>query len=392
MSTKRGLGKGLVSLTQLSPTDKGFDSHKSLAQKVSKLFAIEDGFLGFIAGSTLVSFERFSARIGSCGFRLKFVRTPEGKLKLVEAKFCKVPMCPSCQWRRSLKWRARFLTLLPSLQEKYSGHRWIFLTLTVRNCELADLRLNLQALNQAFNRLSQLKRFPMDGLVKSVEVTRAWDCYDRGEYLGRHGTKWIMKWEYDNKRFLLLEPTMEVHPHLHILGLVPSGYFGKNYINHEDWTQMWQQSLRVDYKPIVNIKAVKPRRAAKLIPDPESFTNDTSSDETGMIKAVCETLKYTVKEKDLVGEYCKDDNFNSTWLKLLTQQLYKTRKVEYRGILKEIEKELEEARNSDDLINISGEKESSEDSNLEELEFYWMKVIQQYVLSESNKSETEEVV
>lgn len=380
MPIRDGLGKLYPSLTKHSPSDSKFESHKITAQEVARLYGLEDGFVGFIAGKKAINFESYSVRISVCGSWLTFVLAADGKLKLVDAKFCKVPNCPMCQWRRSLKWRAKFLTLLPEIQKNHPSHRWVFLTLTIRNCDMEDLRATLTHLKDAFNRLSKLKRFPMDGLVKSVEVTRAWDCYDSGQFVGRHGTKWVVKWEYDHKRRLKLEPTTEVHPHLHVCGLVPASYFtGRCYIPHEEWVQMWQNSLKVDYQPVVNVKAVKPKKETKLLPEPEEFADNPDADKSGIVKAICETLKYTVKEQDLVGLYCKDEAANATWLKGITQQLYKARKVEYRGVLKDIGKQLDEAFNDDDLIHVNDEKDSPEKPDLQQITFRWIKGINKYI-------------
>lgn len=376
-------GTGRHYLTEISAADASFDNHKFTSEQVAKLYGLDttDGFSGFVSGSRLVDFGKFQLRINACGSWLKFVKV-EGKIKLTQANFCTSPNCPMCQWRRSLKCRAKFLTLLPEIQKTYPSHKWVFLTLTIRNCELDSLRPTLTHLNDAFNRLSKLSIFPMDGLVKSIEVTRAWDCYHNGTFLGRHGTRWISQWEYKNQMVLDLKPTTEVHPHLHVTGLVPGSYFtGRGYIKQEQWRELWQQCLRVDYLPVVNIKTVKPKnKAAKLLPEPEQFAeNPEAADESGIVKAICETLKYTVKEQDLIGSYCQDENANASWLKAITQQLYKTRKVEYRGVLKEIGKQLDAAANDDNLININEDANSLEQP-LEELEFRWNRAIKKYVL------------
>lgn len=372
-------------LSKISAADVKFDVHKLTSEQVAKLYgtSTRDGVTGFFSGTKLVDFGKFQLRINACGSWLRFIQV-EGKMKLKEANFCTSPNCPMCQWRRSLKWRAKFLTLLPEIQKNYPSHKWVFLTLTIRNCDLYDLRPTLTHLNDAFNRLSKLSIFPMDGLVKSVEVTRIWDCYHNGTYLGRHGTKWIMQWEYQNKAVLDLKSTNEVHPHLHITGLVHPSYFtGRGYIKQEEWRELWKQCLRVEYLPVVNIKAVKPKtKAAKLLPEPEQFAeNPQTADESGLVQAICETLKYTVKEQDLVGTYCQDDDINSSWLKAITQQLYKTRKVEYRGVLKQIGKQLEAAVNDGNLVNINEDTELTEQP-LEDLEFRWNRAIKKYVLFE----------
>lgn len=382
MPIEDGRGNFYFTLEDYSQKDESFTIHKANAIEIARLYGLpsERGLLGFMSGNRTVLYEAYAKKILDCGGWLKFVKKKDG-WKLADARFCKTPFCPMCQWRRCLKWRGKFLELIPMIEGKYPTHRWVFLTLTVRNCGLHDLRGVLTHLNGSFNRLSKLKNFPFDGLVKSVEVTRVWDCYHKGIYLGRHGTKWIVQWEWKNRLPLELEPTDEVHPHLHVCGLVPNGYFGgKGYINHAEWTEMWQRSLKVDYTPIVNVKAVKARVTGQL-PTPAEFAEDFSADKSGMIQALCETLKYTVKEKDLIGEYCKDDSVNADWLKRLTEQLYKMRRVEYRGVLKEIGKELDEAENSEDLININEKDKEDDGSTLDELKFTWMSVLQKYVES-----------
>lgn len=378
-------------LSNLSPDDASFDDHKTTSARISELYRLESdqGFAGFVSGERFVSFHTFGTKINECGNWLRFVRLRGGKIKLIDARFCKSPNCPMCQWRRSLKWRAKFLSLLPTLQDAYPKHRWLFLTFTVKNCQMSELKNTIKHLNESFNRLSKLADFPLEGYIKSVEITRVWECWDeQGNYLGCHGTRWIEKWEYTAHEKLTLKPTDLVHPHLHIAGMVKASYFGVSYLTQARWTEMWKQSLRVDYTPIVNVKAVK---AKKLPPKPQELADDASNDESGMVKAICEVCKYTVKESDLIGELYSNeedaDQVNSDWLKALTEQLYRIRRVEYRGTLKTIGKQLDEASNSDDLIGITDEdKEVSEEIEGDVI-FLWNKFINRYVMSSRNSEE-----
>jgi hypothetical protein len=66
--------------------------------------------------------------------------TGKRKLKLVSTHFCRVRHCPICQWRRSLQWKARAYENLPRVVADYPNGRWMFLTLTMKNCPLEDLR------------------------------------------------------------------------------------------------------------------------------------------------------------------------------------------------------------------------------------------------------------
>ena len=117
--------------------------------------------------------------------------------------------------------------------------------------------------------------------------------------------------------------------------MVPSSYFkGNNYISQAKWTELWQQCLRIDYKPMVHIRAIaKHHDPREIIP---------------------EILKYQVKESDLVRD--------REWFIELTRQLHKTRAVAVGGILKQYLKELEEEPT--DLIGESNDPEGADEGSL----------------------------
>ena len=265
-------------LSDLSSGDKRWDNRKNAAVTVANYYRTSQ-------------FSDYTDRIDSCsrilGFRLVKVELGELRLKLSGAQFCRVRHCPVCQWRRSLMWKAKALTIFPKIQEDYPTHRWLFLTLTVKNCFITDLRDTLVWMNKSWTRLTHLKKFPAVGWIKSVEITK-----------GSNDT---------------------AHPHFHCLLLVKSSYFsGKSYVNHQGWCDMWRKTLRVDYKPLVDVKAIK-KDAISIIP---------------------ELLKYTVKESDLIAD--------RDWFLELTNQLYKTRAVATGGVLKKYLRALES--DPEDLI------------------------------------------
>jgi len=139
----------MLYLSTLSPTDRLWDIHRAHAQVVANLYR---GTLDHLA-----------TRIDACSSHLGFDLAPapstgEVRLKLLEARFCRVRHCPVCQWRRSLMWKARLLEVLPQIEQAHPTARWIFLTLTVRNCELSELRSTLKHMNEAWRRFIQRKR------------------------------------------------------------------------------------------------------------------------------------------------------------------------------------------------------------------------------------------
>jgi len=380
-------------LSLLSPSDASFDNHKKCACKTALLYSIDtDGYQGFTSGKRIVTFANMSNKIDSCGSWLKFVKHMSGKLKLIDARFCHSPNCPMCQWRRSLLMRAKFLAVLPKIKVDYPNHRWIFLTLTVKNCTVLELKETLKHMRESYNRFRKLADYPLEGYIRSIEVTRVWDWYDNnGHFLGSHGVTWWYRHKNaykkkptgSNPNSWSAEPTDYVHPHFHVLALVPASYFGLGYVKQERWTEMWQKSLRVEYRPVVDVRVVKPKKG-KL----EDITPDNlDQDDSGLIQGICETMKYTVKEQDLIGSFCKDDNVNSEWLKNYTQQMYKARRAEYSGILKNYKQVEEiESEQTENLITAGVQKKENDDEVERELVYRYSSSLERYIFSSERNS------
>ena len=201
---------------------------------------------------------------------------------------------------------------LPAIKEKYPSYRWVFLTLTVKNPPVTELRDTLKAMNSAWQRLAQTKRFKgvVKGFIRTTEVTRGKD----GE--------------------------MMAHPHFHALLLVDSSYFARNYIKQYEWVTMWQKALRVDYEPSVYVKAVKPSK---------------EGEKDNLDKAICETLKYSVKPSDIA----KDDD-GGDWLHEMTKQTLNMRFIATGGVLKGVLKPEEEVTQQE-MLTPSGKDEAQDE-------------------------------
>jgi plasmid rolling circle replication initiator protein Rep len=296
-------------LSDLSPGDKPWDKHRSFADRVQSHYA----------GS---KFQDYSNRVQDCsqliGFGLAMGENDVAKLKLRTAKFCRVRHCPVCQWRRSLMWKAKAYKVLPRIIEVYPKHRWLFLTLTVKNIDITTLKESLKTMNNGFRRMSKLKAFPAIGWLRSTEVTR-----------GKDGSS---------------------HPHFHCLLLVPSSYFGNQYIKQSEWVEMWRKSMRLDYNPILDVQAVKNGSTPmELIP---------------------ELLKYCTKESDMISD--------REWFLELTRQMHKMRSIATGGVLKDYLRELEE--DPEDLIGESDLDPDAEKNS--ELFFGWRRKEKKYQLVE----------
>lgn len=316
----------LVYLSDLSPKDKQWDKRRAEADGIKNLY-------------TGTKYEKYTVRLANCSctlvFAFKVSETGVCELKLESCRFCRVPFCPVCQGRRGLKWIARTFKILPQIREKYPKSRFIFLTLTVRNCDLKDLRSQLTWMHQAWRKLTKRKEWKIQGWVRTTEVTR-----------GKDDT---------------------AHPHFHCLLMVSPSYFSTGYISQQRWIELWRDCLGVSYEPVVDVRAVK---ASKDLPD--SLKDDP------LAAAIVETIKYTVKPSDILRGNARGKSDNSSkmtdqdWLVELTTQMYKTRKIATGGILKQYLRVLEEENDSDDLIHINDDgTETQADEESPRVAFDW---------------------
>lgn len=266
-----------------------WDEHKANTDHLSDLYSYNK------------KFSRYAERTKTCSEFLVYANRLDlknGELvkKLTNANFCRVRLCPVCQWRRSLMWQARFYDAIPKIFEKYPDYRFIFLTLTVKNCKVEDLSNTLKLMNNSFRKMLKFKKLDgvMQGWLKTTEITRN-------------------------------SATNEAHPHFHLLIMVKPSYFKKNYIRQFEFIEMWQKALKVDYLPNVDIRTVK---------------NKLSGKKDDLETAVKELLKYAVKEGDLLAD--------PEFLYTLTDEIFKKRFISSGGILKNILKEKDE--NTEDFL------------------------------------------
>jgi plasmid rolling circle replication initiator protein Rep len=246
------------------------------------------------------------------------IDTGEIKQKLKSADFCRVRLEPICMHRKSLRWKARFHEAWPKIKEQYPTARYMHLVLTVRNCDIKDLRETIKQMNTAWNRLTNRKTFPSTGFIKSIEVTREMDYCDKckGSIAKRGTCKNKNNHTYNQNS----------HAHIHVLLQVPASYFTINYITKDKWADIWQQSLRVDYKPVVWVSAVKPKKEQESLED-------------AVASAVKEVAKYCIKFDDVI-EYLEKPG-GLKWFLELDNQLEKTRAVSLGGSFKKFMSEEE---------------------------------------------------
>lgn len=259
-----------------------------------------------------------SERVKECGNVLEFKANEDtGHLKLYKTWFCKSPLCPMCNWRRAMKHSSQTAKITEEAIRRKPKARWLFLTLSVRNVyDGKELNQSLSEIARGFRKMMQYKRIEKNliGYMRASEVT-------------------------------VNAKDESYNQHLHVLLCVESTYFkGANYISQKDWTSLWKKAMKLDYDPIVNVKAIKPKNKNK---------SDIKS-------AIDETAKYPVKNTDYMTD---DEKTNLRRLADLEAGLYKKRLIAYGGLLKEIHAELHLDNVEDgDLIHVNDEEKPSEDA------------------------------
>ena len=222
-------------------------------------------------------------RIANCSSRIALdIEVPDGfdpKAHLKGAKVCNARLCPFCEWRRTKAWRRRLITGLEQFHGVNPTWRAVFLTLTVKNCRLGDLRTTLKDMQAGWNRFRGLSFFPSSYWFKRTEITVG---------AGPAGSPF-------------LNGGYTAHPHFHVLLLVPPSYFGKRYVKQSEWQKQWQMAMRLDYPPVIDIRSAKTKS-----------TNGSSAIDASRDAAV-EAAKYASKATQLLelGEALTEFHFQT---------------------------------------------------------------------------------
>lgn len=218
------------------------------------------------------------------------------------ASFCHNRFCPLCIYKASKQYFKLVLDICK--HERAKNCAYLFLTLTIRNCEESELGGTITQLLDAYTRLinGNRKQFSKRflGTFRTLECT----------YNARART---------------------YHPHLHILVMIDKSYFTdtKKYLTKTKLAEVWQKALGVDYLPSVDIRA----------------TYNTSAN------TVAEVSKYSVKSSEIQNAYI---------LRAYDKAFYKRRLKSFTGLFREIRndvlREWKSGKRTISLSEIQGNK------------------------------------
>lgn len=200
-------------------------------------------------------------RVSNCGTYLSFDKwqnkkdTKELKHTLKSANFCKHRFCVMCAWRRAKRLQLQTYATIEHLEKlNKKKYQFLFLTLTVPNCQMPQLKDTIKKMSRAFSNLTKRKEWQkgIKGFIRGIEYTG------------------------DNT------PEGEAHPHFHCLLMVDPYYFrGRTYINFEKWRRMWCECYGVDDLQ-VRVEKIKAKEG-----------------KTALLSAVTEVLKYSTDLTEL---------------------------------------------------------------------------------------------
>lgn len=190
-------------------------------------------------------------KIEQCGTHLVFGRSAAG-LRLAAADFCRIRICPMCQWRRSKRIYSQMQDIMGAIGAEYLP---LSLTLTLRNCQAGDLAATLDTVTDGWYAMTH---------------SRKWRGLVRGWYRALEITCNLSAGTY--------------HPHLHCILMVPRSYWhmaASARLEQREIAGAWGHALGVDYTPIVDIRTM--------------YNADVDSGFAGVL----EYTKYALKDVDL---------------------------------------------------------------------------------------------
>lgn len=250
-----------------------------------------------------------------------FFKEVENRLKLTSGFFCQIRLCPLCTWRRSLKLFSQISKIISWINNK-NNVKYLFVTLTIKNCVDTELKNTLNLLNKGYKKLvgnagkgTTILSENLVGYLKVIEIT----------YNSTDNT---------------------YHPHIHCIFAVRPNYFnGKNYLSKQKFSALWGKCLGVDYNPSIDIRAIK----------------------NSSPKAIAEIAKYPIKLAPIL-----DINNAKNVIRVLKNVMQNRRLITFGGLFKEAKQalKLQDVETDTNLVNV--DEDTNEDiASSEPIKYTW---------------------
>ncbi len=293
------------------------EADNELKEEILKKFSPKREASELLAASyERLGYESKYERVNGCGTFLEFrqpVSDNDKKWRLHSANFCRDRLCPLCSMRRTYKIFGQISQIMNVIEDKYA---FIFLTLTVPNCDAETLYKTLNNMQEGFRKFIKYKQIKraVKGNFKSFEITRN----------KKNGT---------------------YHPHIHDILAVNKNYFNsRDYIKRDDWLKMWQKAMKNPSITQVDVRKCK----SKGNKEGEAAAKSLRS-------AVAEVAKYSVKSVDYLIP--NDPVLTDDIVFTLSAALNGKRLCSFSGVFEEGRKKLKlDDFENGDLIHIDNER------------------------------------
>ncbi len=307
--------------------------------------------------------ERKALRLRDCATRLVFTQDEKEQKRLKSANFCRIRLCPMCQWRRSLKTFVHMKKIIQAI-ENDRKRAYVMVTFTVKNCTDEDLSITIDKMMKAYNLMMKRDRVKksIKGWYRGLEITHDMELViTREMWRGDRERHIRSKKVYYEKLGLHIgdqNPNFNYyHPHFHCVFVVNRKYFhSSQYITKDEFTQIWKECLSVEYTPQVDVRRIT----------------------SNALSGVAEVAKYTVKADDYINT--NKWELSQQTVRTLMGSLSHRRLVAYGGICKYWHHKLNLDDDVEgDLTHIEGEM-SEESKAALEMVYIWHTGYNQYIL------------
>ncbi|EDT3915232.1 hypothetical protein AIA91_004491 [Salmonella enterica subsp. enterica serovar Gaminara] len=245
----------------------------------------------------------------------RYIVVVNGKAHTVFTHRCRSRHCQNCQRIKAFVWQEKMKEIIPELSINFKNGKYLFITFTVKNPKITNLRLVLKCMSRAYAKMFQRKAFRfVVGGIRSTEITR-----------GKSGDD-------------------EAHPHFHAIICLKTTYFKKeNYLSADEWGRHWGECLEAEFKkegleynandypkgfPRVDI------RVAKSADGKQEITNKNIAEHGDQL--INYVLKYSIKGSDLLKDGKAD-----AWFWEFDKQVKGIRMIAPVGVVKKMLADLE---------------------------------------------------
>jgi len=278
--------------------------------KRNQLPLLSDRYEGIANKLNDADFFRWSHNVSHCSTDISYAQFKSGKQRIVNLMTCKDRLCGICNYRRSARTYAKLMRVFKSNAYLNKNYNLIFLTLTLRNIPPSELEQGINHIFYSFNKFLKNKR------IKAI---------NKGFYR-------TLELEFNKDR-------RDFHHHLHILIAVNKSYFtdSKQYLSQAAFTEIWQSSAGLDYKPFTYVERVRDDKGIAYVckysvKSDMDFINELTDDELfylrtklagrrlngigGVFKEIASRLKLNLDDDDknskkIVDDYFADEIFQS---------------------------------------------------------------------------------